>query len=117
MFLVLTACSSAHVKVMSSVDGINKIAVADVERDSAESQALKSAKKYCKEKHQQAVIVSEKTEYRGTMDENQRNLIRKASKAAYILSKSGSGVETAGEVGGMMTSDKDYETEIQFKCE
>ena len=113
--LALVACSSARTRVMSTADGANKVVADDVEREKAESAAFKSAKKYCKEK--QVVVISEKTEYRGTMDEKQRNFIRKASKTAWMLGKSGSPVETAGEAGQMMTSDRDYRAEIEFKCQ
>ena len=113
--LALAACSTARKRVISTADGTQKVVVDDIERDKAENQAFKSAKKYCKEK--QVVVLSEKTEYRGTMDEKQRNLIRKASKAAWMVSKSGSPVGTVGEAGQMMTSDRDYRTEIEFKCQ
>lgn len=110
----LAACSSARVKVMSTADGNYRTVVDDVERDKAETAAFKSAQKHCK--NQQVVVLNEKTEYRGTMDEKQRALIRKASNAAWMIGKSGSGVETAGQVGRSMTSDRDYRTEIEFRC-
>jgi len=113
--LTSAACSTAHKRVMSTAEGANKIVIDDIEREKAEDEAFKSAQKYCKDK--QVVILNEKTEYRGTIDEKQRNLIRKASKTAWGLSKIGSPVATAGKAGQMMTSDRDYHTEITFKCQ
>ncbi len=113
--LTSVACSTAHKKVMSTAEGANKIVVDDIEREKAEDEAFKSAQKYCKSK--KVVVLNEKTEYRGTMDEKQRNLIRKVSKTVWGLSKTGSPVETTGKAGQIMTSDRDYHTEITFKCQ
>jgi hypothetical protein len=127
IFLLLAlGCSTASVRVMPGEDGNNKVVARDIEKDGAEEAAVKAANKYCKSKNQEAVYSGDKTNYTGSMDEETRNTVRNASKAAVILggpSMGGMGdpspgavVGTAGTVGYSMTSDKDYESVVTFKC-
>jgi hypothetical protein len=83
----------------------------DQEREDAEEAALDKAKDFCEEKNQQFVIVKESSKYQGSMDEDARKTVRNASKAVTIL-----GAGNAGSVGYAMTSDRDYEAEVVFKC-
>jgi hypothetical protein len=71
------------------------------------------------------------TKYSGQMDEDTRNTIRTGSKVAMLLSgpvavSGGHGVRepnpiggllgTAGAVGYTATNDRDYVSQIEFRC-
>lgn len=127
---LVVACSTAKVNVMPGEDGVNKILVRDIERDNAEEAGVKAAHEYCEKHDKQAVFLNNKTEYQGSMDEDTRNTVRKASRAAQVVggglggygyhrdgdATAGAVLGSAGTVGGMMTNDRDYKTEILFKC-
>ncbi len=123
--LALGACSTAVVRVMPG-ELENRVVVRDIHKEDAEEEAVKAAKKYCEKKKQEAVFSKESSKYTGQMDEETRDTVNKASKAAMIL---GGGIGTAGDepgagsvlggagmVGHTMTSGKDYEAEVTFKC-
>lgn len=123
--VTLSACSTAVVRVMPG-ELENRVVVRDIHKEDAEEEATKAAKKYCEKKKQEAVFIKDSSKYTGTMDEETRDTVNKASKAAMIL---GGGVGTmgdeptagsvlggAGMVGHTMTSGKDYEAEVTFKC-
>jgi hypothetical protein len=113
---------------MPGEGGINRVVSSDIERDGAEEAAVEAATDFCKEQKKYAVFMKEDTKYTGSMDEKTRNTIRKASKVATMvgyqqrdhkpgeLGKPGA-VETAGTVGQGMTNDRDYKTEISFRCQ
>lgn len=129
-FLVITsftACSTAKVRILPGEDGINRVSSKDREKDGAEEAALDKANSYCENQKKQMLVVREdKTSYEGSMNEETRNAIRKASKLAMlgawpvgIFSKStalGSAVGGAGLVGHTMTNDRDYEAKFSFRC-
>jgi len=50
------------------------------------------------------------------MSKSTRKNVRKASKAAGMIGGFDSPVGKAGDVGNVMTSDKDYVSTIIFKC-
>ena len=63
--------------------------------------------------------------YTGKMEEGTRKTVRNASKAAMVVGGLGmvSGANTVGTVlsgaglaGAIMTSDRDYQSELTFKC-
>jgi len=100
------------------------------ERGSAERSALSQANHYCEElggKH--PGIIEEKTKYTGSMDEETRDTVRKASTAAILVGgaggvgghgnvrRGGVGLGTAGTVGHVMTGGDNYLTEMSFKCQ
>ncbi len=130
--VALVACSTAKVNVMPGEDGVNKVLVRDIERDDAEEEAVNAANKYCEKQNKHAVFMHNKTDYQGSMDEGTRNTVRKASRAAQVVGAGMGGVGygvgdsgtaiaggvlgSAGTVGGMMTNDRDYKTEVLFKC-
>src|SRR3712207_968926 len=88
--LSLGACSTAKVRMMPGEDGVHKVVVRDIERDNTEERAVEEAHEYCEEHgNKQAVFVKEEVKYTGTMDEGDRNTIRKASTAAMILGSAG----------------------------
>jgi hypothetical protein len=123
---IVSGCSTAKVRVMPGENGVNKVMVRDINRDGAEEAAVKAANEYCEKKKMEAVFVNNKTQYTGKMDEETRNNIKKASTAAMILGGVGSvnqGTQTpgavlgtAGTVGHVMTSDRDYQSDVEFKC-
>jgi hypothetical protein len=127
--ILLIACAH-HRDVRPSADGINYVVVRDPTREAAERSALRQANHYCESLEKHAAIVSEKSDYKGSMDENTRETLRKASAAAMILGggagvlghepgvrSGGSVVGAAGTVGAVMTSGDDYVAEMKFKCQ
>ncbi len=125
--LVFNACSTASVRVMPGEDGVNTVISKDIESEGAEEEAVDAAKKYCEEKKKEAVFIkTENTKYTGSMDEETRKTVRNASKVGMILGGAGTAGDrtrgagavlgTAGTVGYGMTSDRDYVSELKFKC-
>ena len=125
--LVLNACSTASVRVMPGEDGVHTVVSKDIESDDAEEEAIDAANKYCKDRKQEAVFVkTEATKYKGSMNEDTRKNVRNASKVGMILGGAGTVGDrtrgagavlgTAGTVGYGMTSDRDYVSEVKFKC-
>lgn len=123
----MQGCSTAKVRVLPGEDGINQVVSKDIEKDDAEEAAMEKALEYCEKQGKQLYVKKEeKTSYNGSMDEDTRNTVRKASKAAMIiggpagvLSKSagvGGVVTGAGMTGHVMTSDRDYEARFSFTC-
>ncbi|HUP57651.1 MAG TPA: hypothetical protein VM598_09385 [Bdellovibrionota bacterium] len=125
-FALGAGCSTAKVRVMPGEDGNHRVVVRDIERDDSEEEAVDAAKEYCEDGGKKAVFVNTGSKYTGSMDEGTRNTVRKASKVAgtvgAITSVPGStrpygGVlGMAGIVGTGMTNDRDYESEVFFKC-
>jgi hypothetical protein len=127
----LQACSSAKVRVMPGETDVNKVVATDYEKDDAEEAANDAAQEYCKKRGKEAAFVKDESKYKGSMDENTRKTVRKASKAAMVLGGAGVGAGTAvgagttapgailgsaGTVGTIMTNDRDYEATVLFKC-
>jgi hypothetical protein len=118
-------CSTAIVNVMPGEDGVNVVSAKDIEKADAEKAVVEAAQEYCKKKGKEAVFIeSLHTQYTGSMDEKTRNLVRTGSRTMSALgamqtnvgekrSNALSGVGTAGEE---MTSDRDYEAKVRFKC-
>lgn len=123
---LVAGCSSAEVRVMPQEDGTVRVTSRDHDKEGAEEAALDAAKDYCKDKKKEAVFSKDNTKYTGTMNENTRDTVKKASTAAMILSPAvgvgagaggGSVLGGAGVVGASMTSGKDYMSELLFKCQ
>jgi hypothetical protein len=125
--LGLNACSTASVRVLPGEDGVNTVVSKDIESDDAEEEAVKAANKYCENENQKAVFIkTDKTQYTGSMDENTRKNVRNASKVGMMLGGvgvagdatrgAGAVLGTAGTVGYGMTSDRDYTSQLKFKC-
>ena len=122
--IVVSACT-ASVRVMPGPDDTNRVVARDIEKHRAEKAAWKAATAYCKDHGKEAVVISDSVQYEGTMDEDKRTAIRRASEAATVLGGVvGAGSEHdaalvlggAGAVGSTMTSGKDYTAEVYFKC-
>lgn len=119
------ACSTARVNVMPGEE-YNRVVSKDIESDDAETAGVEAANEYCRKRGQEAVFLKEETSYKGSMDEEDRKLVRNASKAAMIVGGVGVGsrstrpmggvLGSAGTVGYSMTNDRDYQSEIRFKC-
>jgi len=109
-------CSTAKVRVMPGDDGVHKSVARDIEKEGAEEASLDAAKDYCEDHGKSLAVVKESTKYSGDMDEGTRKTVRAASKTASVLDGIGSPVGTAGRAGMGMTSDRDYVSEIVFKC-
>lgn len=126
VFSVFYGCSTAKVRVLPG-ESSNRVVVRDYEKDGAEEAAAKAASDYCAKKGQELQYIGDNTKYQGSMDEDTRNIVRKGSEAAMLLGGVGgvAGRETAtpgaligsaGTVGYVMTSNRDYEATMEFKC-
>lgn len=123
---VLVGCSTASVRMMPG-ESQNRVTARDLEREGAEEAAVKAAHKYCEDRGEDAIFISNSdAKYNGEMSESTRNTVRRGSQAAMILGGAGMAarqarpygglVGTAGTVGYMMTNGKDYEASVDFKC-
>ncbi len=125
MSFVAFGCSTASVRMMPG-EKMNRALVRDINREDAEEAAVEAAQKYCKEKGSEAVFASNATKYTGDMDESTRNMIRRGSTAAMMVGGVGMVPDqsralggllgTAGTVGYVATSGKDYEVIVDFSC-
>lgn len=127
LVLSLTAvgCSTASVRMMPG-ESVNRAMARDHDREGAEEAAVEAAHKYCKEKGSEALFVTNETKYTGEMQESTRNMIRRGSQAAMLVGGIGMAprrsrpygglLGTAGTVGYVVTSGKDYEVVVDFKC-
>ena len=80
--VIITACSTASVRVMPGEDGTNRVVVRDVEKHVAEEAAVDAAKSYCAERGKEALFLSDDVKYTGDMDEAQRTAARQQAEAA-----------------------------------
>ncbi len=127
--LVLVSCAH-HRDVRPGADGLHKVVVRGEDREQSERSALSQARHFCEERNLDAAIVTEKTDYKGSMDEGTRETIKRASDVATILggtmkgrsranpndTEAGDVVQDAGRVGHAVTGGDDYLTEMTFKC-
>jgi len=122
--IVVSACT-ASVRVMPTPDNVIRVVARDIEKHGAEKAAHKAAVAYCEDRGMEPVFISEDVWYEGSMDEQQRAMIRKQSEAATIVGgvikangdhDAGLVVESVGVAGSTMTSGKDYTAEVEFSC-
>lgn len=117
MGLLVTACSSAKVRILPGANGVNKVVSSDREKDDAEEAALKEANKFCERDHKRMYVMKEqKTNYKGSMKEETRNGVRNASKTAMMMGGMDSPLGNLGTAGYSMTNDRDYEAKFFFQC-
>jgi hypothetical protein len=120
------ACSTAKVRILPG-ESSNRVVVTDFERDDAEEAASRAASDYCERRGRELMYIGNQTNYTGDMDESTRKIVRNGSKAAMLLGGTGSAFRghtqgpaellgTAGTVGYVMTSNRDYQTSMEFKC-
>lgn len=125
MSLTAFGCSTASVRMMPG-ERLNRALARDTDREGAEEAAVKAANKYCKEKGSEAIFTSNETKYTGDMEESTRNIIHRGSTAAMMIGGMGMVPDqsrgiggllgSAGTVGYVVTSGKDYEVVVDFKC-
>jgi hypothetical protein len=124
--LLLVSCASNKVQIMRWQGNYYKAVVKAIDRAEAEEIGFEEAQKFCAKKGKEAVMSSNYTRYKGSMNETTRTTVRSASKvgavlgaAAYAKGDSDLGDKLgAASAGGIFaTQDKDYETEVMFKCE
>jgi len=84
-------CSTAKVRIKPGADGVHRVTSTDYEKDGAEEAAVDAANDFCKDRGKTAAFISEDTKYFGEMDEETRNTIRNASRAAKAISGSTAG--------------------------
>jgi len=116
ILLALAACSTAQTRVMPGASGLHTAVSSDIERDDANVAAIDAANDYCKERGLHAVFESQASEYRGSMDEDARNTIRSASKAASMIGGFDSPISQAGQAGVHATNERDYDSQVKFRC-
>jgi hypothetical protein len=115
LVLLASACAH-HAQISQNEDGSYLSFIRSSTRDSAEQTTYDDAVEFCKNKNLMIQILKKDVKYTGSMDETTRNTIRKASGVASVLGGVNSPVSDAGHAGYMMTSDKDYQSELIFKC-
>ena len=113
LFLVMSGCSTASVRVMPGDKGINKVIARDIEIAGAEEAAHKAAKEYCESKNAHLIVLKEKTSYTGKMDEKTRSGIRAASRAVSVIP----GAATVSQAANAGTDDRDYQAGMLFRCD
>ena len=113
LFLVLSGCSTASVRLMPGEKGINKVVARDIEIEGAEQAARKAAKSYCEDKNSSLIVLKEKSVYTGQMDEKTRSGIRSASRAVSLRP----GDSTLSKMGSSGMDDRDYQAGLLFKCQ
>jgi hypothetical protein len=116
ILVLFLGCSTASVRVMPNVDGTISTVARDTSKEGAEEAVVKNAQKYCSKNDQEAVFIGNETKYTGTMDESTRDTIKHASTAAWMIGGMNSPVQDAGTAGYAMTSGKDYESTVTFRC-
>jgi hypothetical protein len=124
--LILVSCATNKVQIMRWQGNYYKAIVKAIDKVEAEELGFDAAQEYCSKKGKEAVMSSNYTRYKGSMNETTRTTVRSASKvgavlgaAAYAKGDSNLGDKIgAASAGGMYaTQNKDYETEVMFKCE
>lgn len=128
--ILISSCAH-HNDVRPGANGLNRVRVRKSEKSLAEQSALSQAKHFCKERNLFPEVISETTEYTGSMDESTRETLKRASGVALVLggtmksrtntfpTETGPGdvVQGAGQAGHMMTDGDDYLTEMTFRCQ
>jgi hypothetical protein len=119
---LVSACSTARVRMMPGPNGEHRVVARDIERDDASEAATHAANEYCDKQGKQAVFLTDNTKYDGRMDEDTRNTIRQGSRVAMMLGGPGQygrpdPISTAGRAGYGYTNERDYSAEITFKCQ
>jgi hypothetical protein len=129
VLIILGACSTAKVRTFPGEDGTVEVDSRDLEKDGAEEAAVKEASRYCETQGKRPYFMNgdRDAKYTGQMEEEKRNTIRKASRAAMIVGPTlgvashyhaiGGLVGGAGAVGTVMTNDRDYESKLKFRCQ
>jgi hypothetical protein len=139
LLITLFSACAHHRDVRPGSNGVHRVAVRAVEKSDAERSAVAQAEHYCDSLNCHYVIISENTQYTGSLDENTRNTLRRASQAASFVGNQSAHPSdphsihsqptmastpartntagTLGAVGTIMTNGEDYLTQIQFKCE
>jgi hypothetical protein len=124
---VLTNCAH-YPDVRPGVEGVHTVIVKAEDENSGARNALNQANDYCKTKKQNAAIISESSEYKGSMDEESYKTAKKVSKAAEVIgpvvwgaggkreSKAGGVVGVAGAAGDEILGEE-YSVKMTFKCQ
>lgn len=125
--LFIEGCAH-HRDVRPGNDGVNRVVLKSETKDGAYRDAMSEAEDYCKELQKHPMVVSEKSDYTGTMDESTYNAAKTASKVAKAVGGAGMAFggrneKTAGgvaAVGGGIANDalgQGYTYELVFKCQ
>ena len=119
------AACTASVRVMPGPQDTNWVVARDIEKHWAEKAAHRAAVEYCEDRGSEAVFISDRVWYEGTMDEQERENIRRQSEAATVMGGIMRGsnhddaalaLESAGAAGSAATSGRDYTAEVEFTC-
>lgn len=132
--LLVTSCGH-HMDVRPGVGGIHRVRVQGDTKELVSRSAIEQANHFCKERNQYAAIISEASEYVGTMSEDAYNITRTASN---VTSAAGVGtgvyaaatgksykskttkvaaIAAAGGIVGRAIASDGYVYNMTFKCE
>jgi hypothetical protein len=125
--LSLTLSCAHHPDVRPSADGIHKVLIRSETKEAGEKEALDQANDYCSDKKKEAMIVSESSQYTGSMKEEDYKTMKTAGKAAELLGGTayvfgGKKESNAGGVVGLggaiatQAAGNGYTVEMKFKC-
>src|SRR5579863_5372097 len=98
LIIIAMNCSTAKTRVLPGPEGRNKAISRDIEKEGAKDAAFKAANGYCKDKGKEALFRNQNSQYIARIDE-------------------GTAGSKIGTVGYTMTSERDYEAQVDFKCQ
>lgn len=104
-------CASSSNVVKTTSGAYNVVGYGSSDIDSRQG-AIASARKYCRRIKQEVVLVNEKTTYKGLVGEEFNKTVKMASDLAWVA-----GQHEASSAIGASSSDQDYETRVDFRCE
>ncbi len=105
LVLVLSACSTAKVRLLQGQKGVNTVVVRDIEMKDAEKAALSAAQNYCEMKKSSLIILKEKSFYAGPADPKIRYSMRSASRAVSLIP------------GRALIKGREYQAGVMFRCQ
>jgi len=126
--LVTLASCASHTHVRPGANGIHRVVIRGVEKETVERAAIREAGSFCGTKDLSPAFVEEKTAYTGSMDESTHKMIGKVSKAASAgggmmgvmggqkEKNVGQGIFGAGVVGATLQDEEAYTSDMSFKC-
>lgn len=125
--VTLTAACSHYRDVRPGPKGVHKVVVSSDTRGDAAAGAIDQAENYCDESEKRHVIISEKTEFKGSGSESDYKKNKSLSNAAKYGGMAAGifggghvddlgGVAYVGGVAGDAYLGDPYETTMKFRC-
>ncbi len=127
MALLFVSCAH-HRDVRPGADGIHTVIIHTDESEEGSRNAISQANHFCEERQQSAAFVNEDTKYTGSMDKENYDSLKTASKVAKTVGGAawvfgGRQEKNVGGLvglGGVVADDvagKGYTVQMKFKCQ